>query len=336
MPHHALRWGVLGSAAIARKAVIPAIHAAIGNDVLAVASREAARAERFARDVGAPRAYGSYDDLLADSQVEAVYIPLPNALHEPWTIRAVEAGKHVLCEKPLAVSAAECRRMHDAADAAGVQLMEAFMYRHHPRTQRLIEVVQGGALGELRWLQASFAFSVADPANVRLSAELAGGALMDVGCYTIDVARALVGSEPHDAQAHATWAPGGVDETLIGNLRFDGGVVAQIACSLAAVRTEAYEVVGGRGRLRVHKAFLPGRDDCEALLERPGGEIERLTFAGVDQYQLMVEAFARAVRSGEPPTLGQDGALTLRVIEGLLASARAGGQHQALEPLPAG
>ncbi len=326
MAHRALRWGVLGSANIARKAVIPAIRDASANELIAVASRDVAQAERFAREVGAERAHGGYEALLADPEVEAVYLPLPNALHADWALRALEAGKHVLCEKPLATSPAECRRLYAAADTAGLQLMEAFMYRHHPRTQRVLEFVHGGELGALRWLQASFSFTVSDPANVRLSAALAGGALMDVGCYAVDVARAIAGEEPLQAQAHSIMTPSGVDETLIGSLCFPGGVVASIACSLAAVRTESYEVVGSEGSLRVTRAFVPGREPCQVRLERPGGEVEQLSFAGVDQYRLMVEAFERAVRGDELPALGQDGALNLRAIEALYASAHAGGR----------
>jgi D-xylose 1-dehydrogenase (NADP+, D-xylono-1,5-lactone-forming) len=326
MADDALRWGVLGTAAIARRAVIPAIQASLGSRLVAVASREPQRAEHFAHEVGAERAHGSYEALLGDEQVEAVYVPLPNALHGDWTVRAAAAGKHVLCEKPLGVSPAECRRMYAAADTAGLQLMEAFMYRHHPRTQRLLGLVREGALGDLRWLHASFSFMVTDPANVRFDAALAGGALMDVGCYAVDVARALVGEEPLEAQAHAVWAPSGVDETLVGTLRFPGGVVAHVSCSLAATRTETYEVVGTEGRLRVTRAFLPGRGACEALIERPDGAVERLTFDGVDEYHLMVEAFEHAVRTGDLPALGQDGALNLRAIEGLYASAHAAGR----------
>ena len=325
MSHHALRWGVLGSANIARKALIPAIHAAVGNDLVAVASRDAATAERFANESGDPSWYADYQSLLDDPQVDAVYVPLPNALHAEWTVRALEAGKHVLCEKPLATSPAECRRMHAAADDADRRLMEAFMYRHHPRTKRLLELVHGGTLGELRWVRASFSFAVRDPDNVRLDAALAGGALMDVGCYGVDVARALAGEEPDLAQAHAVWAPSGVDESLIGSLRFPGGVVAQIACSLAAPRTETYEVLGSEGRIQVSQAFLPGREACEAWLERDGAAPERLAFEGTDQYRRMVEAFSDAVHANEAPVLGQDGAANLRAIEGLYASAHAGG-----------
>jgi D-xylose 1-dehydrogenase (NADP+, D-xylono-1,5-lactone-forming) len=325
MSHHALRWGILGCANIARKALAPAIRDAVGNDLVAVASRDDERAERFAREAGAGRWYGDYGELLDDPQVDAVYVPLPNALHAEWTVRALEAGKHVLCEKPLATSPAECRRMHAAADAAGLRLMEAFMYRHHPRTKRLLELVHGGALGELRWVRASFSFFVRDPANVRLDAALVGGALMDVGCYGVDVARALVGAEPDLAQSHAVWAPSGVDQTMAGSLRFPNGVVAQIACSLAAPRTETVEVIGSDGRLRVDKAFLPGGTACDAWLERDDAAPERLTFEGVDQYRVMVEAFSEAVQGGVAPGLGQDGALNLRAIEGLYASAHAGG-----------
>ncbi len=332
MTDRPLRWGVLGTANIARKAVIPAIHASTGNELVAVASRDPERSERFAADVGAARSHGSYVSLLADDQVEALYLPLPNALHAEWTVRALEAGKHVLCEKPLAASPAECRRMYAAADTAGLQLMEAFMYRHHPRTQRLVELVHAGVLGDVRWLHACFSFTVGDATNIRLNAALAGGALMDVGCYGVDVARAIVGEEPSMAQAHAITTPSGVDETLVGSLLFPGGVVATIACSLAAVRTESVEVIGTGGRLRVTRAFLPGHDACEALLEREDGEIERLDFEGVDQYRLMIEAFERSVRSGELPSLGQDGAMNLRAIDGLYASVHAGGS---LVPLSA-
>lgn len=325
MTHHALRWGILGRANIARKALVPAIRDAVGNDLVAVASRDAERAERFAREAGAERWYGDYTALLDDPTIDAVYVPLPNALHATWTIRALEAGKHVLCEKPLATSPAECRRMHAAAETADRRLMEAFMYRHHTRTQRLLELVHAGAIGDLRWVRASFSFTVRDPANVRLDAALAGGALMDVGCYAVDVARALAGEAPDLAQAHAVWAPSGVDESLIGSLRFPSGVVAQIACSLAAPRTETYEAVGSEGRLHVAKAFLPGREPCEAWLEHEGAAPERLTFDGTDQYRRMVEAFSDAVRAGEAPALGQDGAENLRAIEGLYASAHAGG-----------
>ncbi len=322
-----LRWGVLSTANIGRRAVIPALQASPTNTVVAVSSRDARAATAFAADTGAPRAYGSYADLLADEDVQAVYVPLPNALHAEWTVRAAEAGKHVLCEKPLAESAAACVRMHAAADAAGVHLMEAFMYRHHPRTRHLLALVHGGSLGELRWIRASFSFAVRDPANVRLSAELAGGALMDVGCYGVDVARALAGTEPTEAQAHAAWAPSGVDETLVGSLRFEGGLVAQIACSLAAHRTEMVEVVGSEGRVTVARAFLPGVEACEIVVDRDGQPPERIAFEGVDQYRLMVEHFEGSVRSGETPAWGQDAALNLRAIEGLLASAHADGDR---------
>jgi D-xylose 1-dehydrogenase (NADP+, D-xylono-1,5-lactone-forming) len=327
MPIEPLRWGVLSTANIGRRAVIPALQASPTNTVLAVSSRDAEAATAFAAETGAARAYGSYAELLADDDVQAVYVPLPNALHAEWTVRAIEAGKHVLCEKPLAESAAACLRMHAAADAAGVRLMEAFMYRHHPRTRHLLDLVHGGGLGEVSWIRASFSFAVRDPANVRLNAALAGGALMDVGCYGVDVARALAGHEPTVAQADAVWASSGVDETLVGSLRFAGGLVAQIACSLAAHRTETVEVVGSEGRLTVARAFLPGTEACEIVVERDGRPPERIAFEGVDQYRLMVEGFERSVQSGETPALGQDGGRNLRAIEGLLASARDDGRR---------
>jgi D-xylose 1-dehydrogenase (NADP+, D-xylono-1,5-lactone-forming) len=319
-----LRWGVLSTARIGRKAVAPAIARSRNGVLLAVASREAAAAAAMAAEVGAPRAYGSYDELLADPEVDAVYVPLPNALHAAWTIRAAEAGKHVLCEKPLAMSSAECLAMDEAARTHGIVLMEAFMYRFHPRFERLLGGVRAGDLGPLRFVQASFTFMVSDPADIRLQRALGGGALMDVGCYAVNVARTLMGAEPEAADAVAVWTPGGVDEQLVGTLRFPCGGVAQVACSLAAARSEDVLVVGERGTARMRHAFVPTAAPVGLELHRPPAPPDVVGFDPIDAYGRMVEGFADSVLNEEPPRYdAQEAAANLRAIEALYASARA-------------
>ncbi len=318
-----VRWGVLGVAGIAVRAVIPAMQRARNARLVAIASRAAARAEEAAQRLGFSRAHGSYEALLEDPDVSAVYIPLPNSLHREWVLRCAEAGKHVLCEKPLALTAADCREMIDACRRRGVHLMEAFMYRFHPRTLRVAQLAAEGALGEVRLVRASFTFAVQQPANIRLRADLGGGALYDVGCYTINVSRMLLG-EPEEVTAFGQIGESGVDELVGGVLRFDGGRVAVIDCGLRISRRQEYEVVGTQGRLTVPAAFLPGTADAEIHLVR-GTESSVLTVPGVDEYQCMVEQFGDAVLSDSPPGLSPDDAVgTVRVIEALHASLGSG------------
>jgi len=322
-----VRWGVLSTARIGRKAVAPAIARSSNGTLLAIASRDAGLAVATAAELGAPRAYGSYDDLLADPDVDAVYVPLPNSQHAAWTIRAAEAGKHVLCEKPLAMSSAECDAMRAAAGAHGVVLMEAFMYRFHPRFEQLLARVQAGELGALRYVQASFSFTVSDPADIRLRRDLGGGSLMDVGCYAVNVARTLMGAEPVEAQALARWTPGGVDEQLAGTLRFDGDRVAQVTGSLAAARSEDVLVVGELGTARLRHAFVPVPGPVGLELHRPPAPPEVIGFEPVDSYQRMVEHVAACVLEGRRPRYDAvEAAANLRTIEALYGSARAGGR----------
>lgn len=331
-----LRWGILSTANIGRKAVIPALQAARDSEVRAVASRDVARARAFADEVGIPGAYGSYHALLEDPEVDAVYIPLPNSGHAEWTVRAAEAGKHVLCEKPLALSARECREMAAAAKAAGVLLMEAFMYRFHPRTDRVLELLAEGAVGEVRTIRSAFTFRLRNRDNIRLDPALGGGALMDVGCYCVNVSRTLVGAEPLAAQATARWTGGergaGVDDELTGVLHFPDGVTAHFDCALTQRRREFYEVAGTDGILGVDEAFLPGTKDVE-VLEDGGDTRTRHAVKGDDEYRLMVEHFARCVREGRTPRWGvADAEANMRAIEALYRSARAGGAPVDVEP----
>jgi len=304
--------------------VLPAIQRSNNGELLAVASRDADKARAFASELGIPRAYASYEQLLADPEIEAVYIPLPNNMHREWAIKAAEAGKHILCEKPLALNAAECAEMDAAARANGVLLLEAFMYRFHPQTDRVIELIRQGAIGELRLIHAAFTFRLTNPANIRLQADLGGGSLMDVGCYCVNVSRTLFGAEPIEAQAFASWSASGVDEQMTGSLRFEGGY-AQFDSALTLARRESYQLVGQDGVIEVPVAFLPGHGDTTLRIRDAAGERSE-TIAGADEYQLMVEHFAACVRGQAALRYTPaEAAANMRTIEALYRSARNGG-----------
>jgi predicted dehydrogenase len=324
-----VRWGILGPGRIAR-AFLTGLAATGTEAAVAVGSRDAGRARAVADEFGVPRAYGSYEELVADDEVEAVYVALPNSLHAEWSQAAARAGRHVLCEKPLGRSAAEAEAMFRTAREHGVWLMEAFMYRFHPRTVALASLVAAGEVGEVRLVRASFGFTVTDTANVRLSAELAGGALMDVGCYAVNAARMLAGP-PARVSAVARWADTGVDETLGGTLDHTGGAVSQLSCSLASSHHHTVQVVGSAGLIDVPEAFTPPKERPSRLLLTRGtrfGDREELTFDPVDQYAAEAEGFAALVAAGSDTDLPQvplveslDNAAT---IEALLRSAREG------------
>jgi len=320
-----VNWGVLGVARIATIAVIPALRGARNARLVAIASRTLSRAQEAAQRLGVPRAYGSYEALLADREVHAIYIPLPNTLHREWTLRCAEAGKHVLCEKPLAVSAADCEAMVDGCQRRGVTLMEAFMYRFHPRTQRVLEIAASGALGDLRLVRASFTFQVQTPrGNIRFDPGLGGGALFDVGCYAVNICRAVLGA-PTDAVAFGALGPSGIDEVTGGVLRFHDRRLAVIDCGLTLPRRQEYEIVGTEGILRVSApdAFLPGVAETECVLER-GREREVTRFPGVDQYQRMVEHFGDVLSGATLALSPQDAVGNIRVLSALHASLRSG------------
>jgi predicted dehydrogenase len=320
---------VLSTANIGRVAVIPAIEASTNGELVAVASRDDERAGAFASALGIPRAHSSYEALLADNEVDALYIPLPNSMHLEWTAKAVAAGKHVLCEKPLALDEAECHEMAAAAQRAGVTLMEAFMYRFHPRTARVLELIQGDAIGPLRVVRSSFSFRLRNPDNIRMKPELGGGSLMDVGCYCVNVSRTLAGAEPVEVQAVASWGNTGVDEQMAGTLRFADGLLAQFDCALTLERRESYQAAGPDGHLDVSAAFLPGVGDT-IIEEHHGREASQPhTIPGTDEYQLMVEHFADCVLYDRPVQYPPaEAAANMRTIEALYRSARNGGRPE--------
>jgi predicted dehydrogenase len=270
--------------------------------------------------------------VLDDPAIDAVYIPLPNHLHCEWTLKALAAGKHVLCEKPLACTAAEARRMADAAEKAGLLLMEAFMYRFHPRTQRIKQLVSGGAIGELRLVHASFCFSMdpvtlADPDNPRLRPDTGGGALLDVGCYGVSVARYLFGCEPEAVQAQAVYNARGADMLFAGTLQFPGGCLAAVEAGFTAALQQTYTITGSRGSIELpHDAFIPREHDAAYTLRGEHDENGILhSIAGADEYRLMVEHFSDAVLGRGPLAFSPlDSLHNMQVLEALARSARHG------------
>jgi D-xylose 1-dehydrogenase (NADP+, D-xylono-1,5-lactone-forming) len=316
----AVKWGFLSTAKI-NDLVLAGASESDRADVVAVASRDQRRAEAYARERGIGRAHGSYEALLEDPDVEAIYISLPNSLHVEWSIRALEAGKHVLCEKPLARRTADVERAFDAADRASLHLMEAFMWRHHPQTARLRELVDVGAVGRLRLVRAAFSFPLRNPADVRLNPDLDGGALMDVGCYCVSGSRLLAG-EPVEVSGRQVVSAHGVDELFTGVLRFPRDVLATIDCGLVLPVRDELEAIGEEGSL-----FLDDPWHCrEPVIElRTAGGVERIEVERADSYRLELENLSDAIRGRADPLLGRADALgQARAIEALYRSAGEG------------
>ena len=328
-----LRWGILSTANIATEKVIPGIRRAARNEIVAIASRDGETARRVADRLAIPRAHGSYEALLADPDVDAVYIPLPNHLHAEWSIAAARAGKHVLCEKPLALTAADAARMIEAAEAAGVHLMEAFMYRHHPSWVAVRELVASGRIGTLTAVQSWFGFHNDDAANIRNIRDFGGGALYDVGCYCVNLSRMLFGGEPvriEGAVVRDGAAGDGVDILTTGLLEFEGGL-ASFGCSIRTEPDQRVDVYGSDGRISIGIPFNIPPDRPTQVFVTKGGDppvapaTETLTFETKDPYAAEAERFAEAVLDGLPtPVPPSDAVANLRVIERLFASADAG------------
>ena len=313
-------WGILSTARINGK-VIEGARASDRADVIAVASREEARAAAYAREHGIERAYGSYEALLADPDVEAVYVSLPNSLHVPWTLRALEAGKHVLCEKPLSRRADDVEAAFDAAERAGLVLSEAFMWRHHPQTAALVRLVAEGAIGRLRVIRAAFSFSLTREGDVRLDPELDGGALMDVGCYCVSGIRLLAG-EPERVHAEQVVGPTGVDVAFAATLRLPDDVLAHFDCGFVLPYRTGLEVVGEEGVLVVADPWIVRSPGIEL---RRGDETERTAVEPADHYRLELENVGDAARGLAPLLVGREDALgQARAIEALYDAAAAG------------
>jgi len=286
---------------------------------VAVGSRDLGRAQAFASEHGVARAHGSYEELLADPEVDAIYNPLPNSLHVEWSIKALEAGKHVLCEKPMSRHPDEVDRAFDVAEREGRVLEEAFMWRHHPQVARTRELIAAGDIGDLRVIRAAFAFVAADPNDIRLQADLDGGGLMDVGCYCVSGCRTLASAEP--VRGYAEYIPGGigVDVALAATLRFPGDVVAHFDCGVSYLGGDQLEAVGSEGSVFLDDPWH-GR---EAVIElRRNGLVERIETGPANSYALELADFEAAVRGEDPPLLTRaDAVAQARAIEALYTSA---------------
>jgi predicted dehydrogenase len=298
-----VRWGVLGCASFARRRTIPALLQASNVELVGVASRTQAKAEQFRAEFGLPRAFPSYETMLADAQIEAVYIPLPNGLHGEWTIRAAEAGKHIVCEKPFAADASEARRVAAVVARAGVRAMEAFMWRFHPQHLRARQAIDDGVIGAVRVVRASFSFPLPRKENVRLRTELAGGTVMDVGCYPVSASRFYFGAEPVRAFVRGDIDPEfGVDMRAGGLLEFAAGR-ALIDCAFDLPYRTAVEIAGEKGTIEIPRGWLP-EDEAAVVID---GKTERLPRA--NQYVLQFEHFSRCILEGTPPRYGPDDAI---------------------------
>jgi xylose dehydrogenase (NAD/NADP) len=301
-----IRWGILGYARIAELSVMPAIVRATGAELFAVASRDPAKLAACQAKFGVQRLHSSYEALLADPEVDAVYVPLPNSLHCEWTLRAAEAGKHVLCEKPMGLNAAQCREMTAACTRHGVKLMEAFMYRYTERTRLVLDIIDSGILGEIRFIEASFRFLLDRPESIKLQEGLGGGSLYDVGCYPVNfagmivdrAARARPGSiKPVSVAAKATRV-GGIDQLFSGILQYESGIIAAVNSGFNAHKRVFAEVVGTQGVLEVPDPFF---DNAGTLTITRGEERLERAVPVSDRYRAEVEDFGRAIREDSDP-----------------------------------
>ena len=319
-----LRWGILGTARINRR-LIPAFRAARRSELVAVASRDRARADAYARQWSIPRSFAGYQALLDDPGIDAVYIPLPNTDHVPWTLAAIKAGKHVLCEKPLVLDPADVDRIAAAAAAAHVIVEEGFMYRHEPLTKKVMKLVGEGAVGQVRAVVSGFTFALEEGANIRLDPALGGGSLWDIGCYPVTYAQLIMGHEPKMVFGTAHWHASGVDVEFMGMLRFDEGATANIYSSFNAPYRTWLEILGSDGALTVPNPFRPGPKETLDL-ERGGG-IEHLEVIGSpDIFIGEVEDFEASVLDGAPPVVSlAESRRTASTLTALYAAARDSG-----------
>jgi D-xylose 1-dehydrogenase (NADP+, D-xylono-1,5-lactone-forming) len=324
-----LRWGVMSTANIAQGVLIPAMQQSQFGTVEAIGSRDLGRAKSVAQSLGIPRAVGSYEALLHDSEIDAVYIGLPNTLHADWTIRAAEAGKAVLCDKPLAITAADVTRQIEVCSKRRVSLMEGFMYRFHPQTQRVQQLIASGAIGQVREVRAHLSVNIMrtfDAANIRYQPKLGGGSLFDMGCYTVNISRMIFGCEPERVVGRMHVDSNlGVDISAAGVLEFGEGI-ALISCSFAADGQGAYTIIGTEGTIEVPRGILPGLGTRNpqgliVIVDADGNRREE-SFEPVNQYQLMADSFAEAVLSRRPvPLPPEDGLNNVKVLEALVRSS---------------
>ncbi|NOY40989.1 MAG: Gfo/Idh/MocA family oxidoreductase [Planctomycetes bacterium] len=326
-----VRWGILGAAAIAREAVIPGMQKqpyCESAEVTAIASRDLAKAEAVAKEFSIPRTFGSYEQLLADKEIDAVYIPLPNHLHVPYAIKALQAGKHVLCEKPIALSVAEAETLVEAGrQHPELKLMEAFMYRHHPQWHWARQVIDDGKIGELRTIHSFFSYFDDDPNSIHNHSEWGGGGLMDIGCYPISLSRFLFDDEPKRVVGILEEAPEfGVDSLTSGIMEFEAGT-ATFTCSIRLTDHQRINAYGTKGRLEIEIPFNPlPESPSRAWLEIDGVGREEITFDVCDQYGIQAELFSQAILNNTPvPTPIEDAVANMRVLKAIVQSGKNNG-----------
>jgi len=321
-----VRWGVLSTANIGVKKVIPAMQAGQYCEMAAIASRDLGRAQAVARELGIPKAYGSYEELLADPKIDAAYIPLPNHLHVPWSIRALEAGKHVLCEKPIGLTSAEAQKLLDAAHQhPHLKVMEAFMYRHHPQWQRARKLVRDGHIGDLRTIHAHFSYYNVNPDNIRNQAEIGGGGLMDIGCYCISLSRFLYEAEPKRVMGIVEYDPGFKTDRLASAILDFGAGTSTWTCSMQLVPYQRVNVFGTEGRIEIEIPFNAPRERPCRMWHQRGAKLEEIVLDVVDQYTIQGDLFSQAVLDDKPvPTPLEDAVANMKVIEAVVRSSEVG------------
>ncbi|MGF7140393.1 Gfo/Idh/MocA family protein [Roseimarinus sediminis] len=318
------RWGILSTAKIGTQKVIPAIQKAYNCEVTAIASRDADKAQEHASTLGIEKAYGTYEALLDDPDIDIIYNPLPNHLHVAYTIKALEAGKHVLCEKPIGLNTAEAEELLErAADFPKLKVMEAFMYRFHPHWIKTIELIKEGAVGEVKAIQSFFSYNNPDPKNIRNQADIGGGALMDIGCYCISFPRFILGAEPLRAVGLIDRDPEmKIDRITSAMLDFGEGRVSTFTCSTQLMPYQRIQIVGINGRIEIEIPVNAPPDRSVKIYLNTPQRSERMSFEAVDQYALQAEAFAAAVLNDTPvPTPLSDALNNMKVIDAIFKSA---------------
>ena len=321
-----IRWGVLGVANIAVKKVIPAMQQCRYGEIAAIASRTLERAQEASRQLGIAKAFGSYEALLADPEIDAIYNPLPNHLHVPWSIKTLEAGKHVLCEKPIALTSAEAQTLVDAGKRfPRLKLMEAFMYRHHPQWQRAKQIVDSGQIGALRTIHSFFSYHNVDPNNVRNMADIGGGGLMDIGCYNISLSRFIFGKEPERVCGIVEYDPVFRTDRLASGMMDFGNGTSTFTCSTQLTSYQRVNIYGTQGRVEIEIPFNAPPDRPCRMWHQQGGDIHEIILDICDQYTIQGDLFAQAVLDDMPvPTPITDAVANMKVLETVVQSARDG------------
>lgn len=321
-----IRWGILGAAKIGINRVIPAIQQSKHGEVVAIASRDLGKARLVASKFGIARAHGSYEELASDSQVDAVYIPLPNHLHVPWSLKLLEAGKHVLCEKPIALTFSEAQTLVDAARKyPRLKLMEAFMYRFHPQWQRAKQLFADGKIGELKTVHSVFSYHNIDPNNIRNIAQVGGGGLMDIGCYNISSSRFIFGKEPQRIFGSVDYDPNFKTDRLASGILDFGNGTATFTCSTQLFPYQRVNIVGTEGHIEFEFPFTPAPNTRAKIWHHRGAQVDEIIFAPCDQYVLQCDAFSLSIINDAPvPTPIEDAAANMRVIHAIVESGKRG------------